>query len=78
MEQKSPRDKELHEQGWTRKFAAAEPRLSEARNDYEELGFEVLLEPLDPCPQDPSCTTCLLEDSDLIKVIYTRPKENTS
>ena len=78
MEKQESRFEFLEREGWTRQFIANEPRLSEARNDYEELGFEVLLEPLDPCPQDPSCTTCLLEDSDLIKVIYTRPKENTS
>ncbi|MBW1711118.1 MAG: hypothetical protein JRG97_06385 [Deltaproteobacteria bacterium] len=78
MEQKSPRDKELQDQGWTRKFAAAEPRLSEAREGYEELGFEVLFEPLDLCPEDPACTACLAEHPDLIKVIYTRPKDNIS
>jgi len=76
MEQKSPRDKALQNQGWTRKFAASEPRLSEAKFNYEELGFEVLLEPLDACTEDPSCVACLTENPDLVKVIYTRLKEN--
>jgi len=78
MEHKSPRDAALAAAGWTRQFATSEPRLSEAADEYGELGFEVLIEPVDVCPTDGTCTVCLAENPDYVKVIYTRPKENLS
>ena len=46
------REEELVGLGWTRRFIACEPRLSESVELYESLGFEVLLEPLPgPCEQ---------------------------
>lgn len=76
MEHKSPRDEELANQGWTRQFTASEPRLSEFAEEYKELGLEVLIEPVDTCPDDETCTTCMAEDPDFVKVIYTRPAED--
>jgi hypothetical protein len=40
---------------------------------YRELGLEVLLEPVDTCPSDGTCTACLAENPEFVKVIYTRP-----
>jgi hypothetical protein len=70
------REAQLKAQGWTRQFLAAEPRLSEAVDEYRELGFQVRLEPVDPvaCAQDVACTTCFArpEVAALHKVIFTR------
>ena len=67
------------EEGWKRRMVASEPRLSEIVEMYEQLGFEVRLEPLDP--QDPSwdedeCTVCLDDPSQAeeMRLVYTRPK----
>ena len=76
MEQKSPRDAELTAQGWTRQFSASEPRLSEMTVEYQDLGFEILVEPVDTCPGDGTCTACLVDNPEFVKVIYTRPAEN--
>ena len=73
MEHKSPRDGELRNQGWTRQFSASPPRLDEAVEEYRAIGFEVLIEPVDICPSDGTCTACLAADPDSVKVIYTRP-----
>ncbi len=76
------REQKLLEQGWTRRFAASEPRLSEAIRLYEEAGFEVHLEPLSHVgPRGEECQSCRLcfegsEDEPL--VIYTRPKGERS
>ncbi|MEW6668102.1 MAG: hypothetical protein AB1512_23055 [Thermodesulfobacteriota bacterium] len=76
------REKDLESEGWTRQFVAGEPRLSEAAEMYQELGFEVLLEPL---PKEPDCGTCGGTEEEgecracfdgvehLYKIIYTRP-----
>ena len=73
MEQKSPRHPELKAQGWTRQFSASSPRLEEAVENYRELGFEVLLEPVELNPADGTCTSCLVDNPDFVRVIYTRP-----
>ena len=73
MGPKSPRHDELIAQGWTRQFSTGEPRLSESVEEYREIGFDVLLEPVDLCPDDGTCTSCMAENPELIKVIYTRP-----
>lgn len=39
------RDAELERQGWIRRFVTDEPRLSEAVELYESIGYEVRLEP---------------------------------
>ena len=67
------RQQELENQGWTRQFTADEPRLSEAVEEYQELGFEVLVEPLDPQEMaEGECATCLMAQCDRYGVIYTR------
>ncbi len=51
----------LERQGWTMRFVAGEPRLSEAVETYRDAGFEVLLEPL---PKNAECKTCPGEETD--------------
>jgi hypothetical protein len=68
------RRQDLEDQGWTRQFTADEPRLSEAVEEYRELGFEVLIEPIDPEEMDGECASCLMASCDKYKIIYTRRK----
>ncbi len=42
------RQESLAKDGWKRQSTQDEPRLSELAEMYEELGFEVHLEPLHP------------------------------
>jgi len=65
------REEELQKQGWEKRFTTDEPRLSEAVEQYAEIGFEVHLEPFDMSSED--CTSCLVASSDRYKTIYTRP-----
>jgi hypothetical protein len=75
------REAELMQQGWQRRFCAAEPRLSEMAALYEQTGYEVHLEPLaaveapdkdrDECE---GCMICYQGVEDRYQVIYTRPK----
>ena len=68
------REEELKREGWEKRFTIDEPRLSEMVEQYKELGFEVLLEPVDISSEE--CTTCLknLVFSERYKTIYTRKK----
>ncbi len=66
------REEELKKEGWEKRFTMDEPRLSEAVEQYEEIGFEVLLEPVDLSSEE--CTSCLLAFIDRYKTIYIRPK----
>ncbi|MHC4135876.1 MAG: hypothetical protein ACYS0K_12920 [Planctomycetota bacterium] len=66
--------------GWERRTVAQEPRLGELVKLYEELGFEVRLDPLDPndpACNDKGCTLCF-DDPEVLaatKVIYTRRRQ---
>ena len=66
--------KDLEAEGWTRQFIASEPRLSEAKEAYEEMGLEVRFEPVDVKDLDQECIGCL-EMDESCRVIYTRPKK---
>ena len=68
------RKNELEGQGWTRQFIADEPRLSEAVELYESLGYEVHLEPATPEEMGEECSVCFEDMPDRYKTIYTRPK----
>jgi len=68
-------EEDLLAEGWQRCFIADEPRLSEAVETYEELGFEVLLRPVDP-EAEGECTECMKQQPDRFKVIYTRKRED--
>ena len=66
------REEKLRKEGWEKRFTTDEPRLSEAVEQYKELGYEVLLEPVDTSSEE--CTTCITAFSDRYKTVYTRPK----
>ncbi len=70
----SSRQKELESEGWVRQFTADEPRLSEAVELYDSLGFEVHLEPVTPGESAEGCQICFEEDANRYKTIYTRPR----
>lgn len=64
---------------WQRRTVAQEPRLSEIVSLYEELGFEVKVEPLgpdDPVLRDPECAVCFEDEAarETTRVVYTRRK----
>jgi hypothetical protein len=59
--------------GWTRRTTIDEPRLSELVELYEELGFEVRLQPVSPEELGDQCNECMLEEPDRFRTIYTRP-----
>jgi hypothetical protein len=67
------REEELALEGWERQTTYDEPRLSEMIAMYEEIGFEVRLEPLNP-DEEPGCTECMKTSPEKYKVIYTRKK----
>ena len=71
---KSSRQEELERGGWVRQFTADEPRLSEAVELYDSLGFEVHLQPVTPGELTEECQLCFAVDGDRYKTIYTRPK----
>lgn len=67
------REEELKKEGWEKRFTMDEPRLSEMAAQYEELGFEVLLEPVDLSSEE--CTSCFTGDLNRYKTLYTRLKK---
>lgn len=61
----------LVEQGWEKRFTVSEPRLSEAVELYESMGYEVLVLPATPEElNEAECDAC--HDPDHVKTIYTR------
>lgn len=78
---------ELEKEGWVKQFVANEPRLSEAVSLYEELGFEVRLEPLPAGQECRSCTgaenlkeqgecrVCFEGFEDQYRIIFTRRRK---
>ena len=66
------REEELQKEGWEKRFTMDEPRLSEMAEQYKELGFEVLLEPIDLSSEE--CLTCITASPDRYRTIYTRRK----
>ncbi len=66
------REEELKKEGWQKRFTTDEPRLSEIVEQYKEVGFEVLLEPVDASSEE--CTSCICAFHDRYRTIYTRPK----
>jgi len=69
----APTEAELEAQGWSKRTTYDEPRLSEMVTLYEELGFEVRLEPC--CPDEgEQCRECLAAQPGRFKTIYVRRK----
>lgn len=57
--------------GWTRRFVAGPPRLTEAVELYERLGYEVRVGPVPEEEWARECAGCALAPA-LFRVIYTR------
>lgn len=75
LQQGRNREAELEKQGWTRRFVAVEPRLSEAVELYRSLGYEVRLEPATFDRAAGKCQECFVrEERDRSKTIYTKPR----
>jgi hypothetical protein len=75
------REEDLLRQGWEKRFLADEPRLSEMKEMYESIGFEVLLEPLPPKEElsgcaESGCTACLDLDPGRYRTVYTRSRND--
>ncbi|HAP93414.1 MAG TPA: hypothetical protein DCM26_02165 [Desulfotomaculum sp.] len=65
---------QLTGEGWTKKFTAREPQLSEYVKMYESLGFEVYLQSLEVDEKGDQCRECFKTGGDQYKAIYTRKK----
>ncbi len=63
-------DADLRAAGWQRCFVADEPRLSEAVETYQELGFDVLVLPVRRDVAE--CTVCMRQAPERVRVIYIR------
>ncbi len=63
----------LIEAGWQRRGTFDDPKLSEVVEMYEDLGFLVRLEPMDP-DEEEGCVACMRLVPDLFKTIYTKRK----
>jgi hypothetical protein len=73
------RHSRLLEAGWTRRFIAEEPRLTEMKEMYESLGLEARIEP--GALGDPEeCRACFEVETFDSKyhTIYTRDAENAT
>ena len=66
-------EKKLIKEGWEKQATYDDPRLTEMVETYEEIGFEVHLEPFN-AENDTGCSGCLQLMPDLFKTIYTRGK----
>ncbi|RJX32692.1 MAG: hypothetical protein C4525_09885 [Desulfarculus sp.] len=70
------KEAQLRAQGWRKQFMTDEPRLSEAVQEYRELGFEVHLEAVDSaaCSEAGGCVSCfeMPEAAARYKIIFTR------
>jgi hypothetical protein len=88
MNEDKSRTEILEGEGWTKQFAASEPRLSEAVDVYRELGLEVHVAPIlredledsecGSCPgkdDADDCPSCLEDFKKIYKVIFTRPRK---
>ena len=61
----------LKSEGWIQQFTASGPRLQEAIENYEMLGFEVKTVPVKEVIQS-DCTVCFDDESDDTVMIFTR------
>jgi len=57
-----------------RQFITDEPRLSEAVELYQSLGYEVHLEPAASNEENETCKACIKADCRKYKIIYIRRK----
>ncbi|MBI4488506.1 MAG: hypothetical protein HY694_05435 [Deltaproteobacteria bacterium] len=74
---RSPREQELLDQGWTKRFLASGSRLQETAELYKSTGLEVHFEPARA--EDLACSECQSQQPPSTiegwYVIYTRPRQ---
>jgi hypothetical protein len=63
---------ELEKEGWIKRTTIGEPRLSEIIFEYESLGYEVHLEPVELEDLGEECKSCYLSQIDKLKTLYVR------
>ena len=68
------RDEELRREGWTFRFTASGARLWEMVKAYEDTGFEVHLEPINPEDLEGTCRQCIEAEPDTVYAVYTKPR----
>jgi len=61
----------LKAEGWVQQFTASGPRLQEAIENYEMLGFEVKTVPVKEDIES-DCTVCFDDENDDTMMIFTR------
>ena len=61
----------LKAEGWIQQFTASGPRLEEAIENYQMLGFEVKTVPVRELGQN-GCTVCFDDENDATMMIFTR------
>lgn len=66
------KEEELKSKGWEKRFTIDESRINEIKEQYEELGFEVLIET--PEILSEGCMECIHSELNRYKTIYTRKK----
>ena len=67
------RGEELARHGWEKQITLDEPRLSDVVEMYEEMNFEVHLEPFN-ADEESGCIECMKAMPDKYKTIYIRKK----
>jgi hypothetical protein len=65
---------EVEEGGWRETMVSAGDHLARVLGEYGELGFECLLEELDP-DSYPGCTRCFEVSGERMYRLYVRPAE---
>lgn len=63
---------ELKEEGWEKRTTVGEPKLSKIVAEYESLGFEVRLEPVNLDELDQKCQKCYGRNPDKFRIVYVR------
>ena len=67
--------KELEKQGWTKRFAVEEQRAAEYKENYETIGFEVLILPSTQVEEDLPSDECVRLETCNLVTIFTRKKK---
>ena len=84
MNKRESEEDRLEKEGWSKRFVACEPRLSEAVEMYQAAGFDVHFEPLSKesecaccigTEEEDNCRVCFEGTEDQYKIIFTRVKE---
>jgi len=67
----------LIQKGWLKRTTIDEPRLSEIIEEYKSLGFEVHVEPVEPCDFNEKCRKCYETKKEKLKTVYIRKKKQS-